>query len=878
VISNDQQTMCLVTSRVWLSLICLLALLSTIIKANLTCRFGPGCYYECHCEEGENGAYVPCDVDTGACPGDCDDGNPHNALFTDPGGGEDSLEPYWEGAWSGPACQTGNVAYQKTTQQSYVEDHHVSGLVVDGIISAQEDFCAMIQNPRDYYSVAWWVVDLHEDHVIQSVSLYSVEPNLGKMCPSIITVVDSAGASHTCAEPGASQDYAIMNVPCVTPIIGRHVNISRRNGAYADTIMQVCEVMVIGYVKKECPGYFGDFCNTTCNCLEPCDPETGHCPPGCTAGWRGDYCQDHCPDTTWGLDCAEQCLCTNDEEVCHHVTGACVSGCVENYVGTGCDTVLPHTSGSLTFAYVTEHEAANSPSLDSVGWTVTVSASSTFDTDHYLLQYLANNGTWITLLETTTALGTLTYIDDGQLKYYMMNELRLMPVITVEGVTYVGSTDVVLQVTPVCPDMTWGLNCQQPCRCANQLEVCNFTNGACASGCPDNYVGIDCSGELTVLTGVPVTTDMDIGTWLIQFTPWAEEDGGEEPAHYVLQLKADAETWQDFQLSHTLLMNLISSDVWQNIHEIPVTSNGTFIYVDSGHLRYNVINELRIAPVLMVGDQTYYGGADVFQLVPACPDSGTWGANCGQCLCSNATEQCNAITGACSSGCAENYVGTGCDGELPQLTGVPEFTYTSTDTWLVTFSPWTDSDVGDEPSYYLLQILDDTGAWLDLMQISHESLSGGSFVYIDDGYIVFDTTNELRVLPVLYHDGQDYPGTAVVVELIPNSDLSEVIAEGQNQAGKQGPAVTIVLLGLTTVSHLCQRVSSSGIWTLWCIVFIYNGTKFVMVVALLMLILHMIIAAMRLYASCTGKHRGRKSPVENTQASNTTGEQEELHH
>ena len=76
------------------------------------------------------------------------------------------------------------------------------------------------------------------------------------------------------------------------------------------------------------------------------------------------------------------------------------------------------------------------------------------------------------------------------------------------------------------------------------------------------------------------------------------------------------------------------------------------------------------------------------------------------------------------------------------------------------------------------------------MQISHDGLTGGSFIYTDDGYLEFDATNELRILPVLHHDGQDYPGTAVLLELTINGDPNAAwtgTGTAQNQGGTQSP-------------------------------------------------------------------------------------------
>ncbi|GBN73705.1 Multiple epidermal growth factor-like domains protein 10, partial [Araneus ventricosus] len=101
------------------------------------------------------------------------------------------------------------------------------------------------------------------------------------------------------------------------------------------------------------PGFYGLDCSSECLCnvsnTDYCDSETGLC--SCLPGWEGVFCEEACSNRSWGEQCNETCLCSDDVP-CHHVTGRCLcepgfqgyncsEECTPGFFGKDCEEVCP---------------------------------------------------------------------------------------------------------------------------------------------------------------------------------------------------------------------------------------------------------------------------------------------------------------------------------------------------------------------------------------------------------------------------------------------------------------------------------------------------------------------------------------------------------
>ncbi|NXD31389.1 PEAR1 protein, partial [Spelaeornis formosus] len=88
-----------------------------------------------------------------------------------------------------------------------------------------------------------------------------------------------------------------------------------------------------------CPaGTWGPRCNRSCDCAHgaSCDPQSGtcHCPPG----WQSPHCLQPCPNGTFGAGCGERCVCAHADG-CDPVTGQC--HCLPGWTGLQCKQGCP---------------------------------------------------------------------------------------------------------------------------------------------------------------------------------------------------------------------------------------------------------------------------------------------------------------------------------------------------------------------------------------------------------------------------------------------------------------------------------------------------------------------------------------------------------
>ncbi|ELT88268.1 hypothetical protein CAPTEDRAFT_209127 [Capitella teleta] len=120
-----------------------------------SCVFGDDCLFPCRCQD-----KAKCNSDMGTCS-ECMGGLPRPSNHPD------------RFNWGGAACQTGNVAYKKTTNQSGVYDGLVSSKGVDGLLGSHssQSNCAHPQNNGGV--AAWFYVDLGSVHQIHNVTVYN---------------------------------------------------------------------------------------------------------------------------------------------------------------------------------------------------------------------------------------------------------------------------------------------------------------------------------------------------------------------------------------------------------------------------------------------------------------------------------------------------------------------------------------------------------------------------------------------------------------------------------------------------------------------------------------------------------------------------------
>ncbi|XP_059173259.1 uncharacterized protein LOC131953868 [Physella acuta] len=112
----------------------------------------------------------------------------------------------------------------------------------------------------------------------------------------------------------------------------------------ATQILTLCEVEIYG--ERICaPGYFGLDCDQQCRCSdtsETCMSITGGCLSGCLSGYYGQGCQMECSPKKWGVDCLKTCspFCRHPED-CSRTNGSCYDGCQAGYGGPTCIDECP---------------------------------------------------------------------------------------------------------------------------------------------------------------------------------------------------------------------------------------------------------------------------------------------------------------------------------------------------------------------------------------------------------------------------------------------------------------------------------------------------------------------------------------------------------
>ncbi|ELU13795.1 hypothetical protein CAPTEDRAFT_198810 [Capitella teleta] len=193
-----------------------------------SCVFGHGCLLPCRCYGG-----AMCDPVRGSCPDSrCRLGVPR------PNNQPDTFN------WGGPACQIGNVAYGKVTEQSGVWGGFTSNYGVDGRLGSS---CAHLANLDGL--AAWYCVDLGSLHKIFNVVLYNAEygSEFQRMKDFSIRGGNFSDINQQteCAYYGETVQ-AGQSVTIECQVTARYVSF-RREGGNTINRVTICEFIVIGH-------------------------------------------------------------------------------------------------------------------------------------------------------------------------------------------------------------------------------------------------------------------------------------------------------------------------------------------------------------------------------------------------------------------------------------------------------------------------------------------------------------------------------------------------------------------------------------------------------------------------------------------------------
>ncbi|ELU02537.1 hypothetical protein CAPTEDRAFT_222497 [Capitella teleta] len=203
-------------------------------RSSAACVFGDGCLFPCRCNE------TACDPDTGSCSDStCQNGHPRPT--DDPG----------QFDWGGPACQIGNVAYGKPTNQSGLcVVGQISSLAVDGTLwkpDRTDASCAHSCSSDD--TATWFYVDLGSAHQLFSVIVFNTfHPGVSSTMQRFSIRVGNTSDLNEHVEcayqenPVAPGGNATLD--CHTA--GRYVSFRKTTGDFIYYVA-ICEMVVIGH-------------------------------------------------------------------------------------------------------------------------------------------------------------------------------------------------------------------------------------------------------------------------------------------------------------------------------------------------------------------------------------------------------------------------------------------------------------------------------------------------------------------------------------------------------------------------------------------------------------------------------------------------------
>ncbi|KAK2191678.1 hypothetical protein NP493_48g07064 [Ridgeia piscesae] len=285
------------------------------------CRFASrahnqgSCIFPCRCTQG-------CDIATGNClnSGKCIRDHPDNFQ------------------WSGKACQTGNVAYNKKASQSGEKTNiysrsYPASRAVDGNTDSylKHDHCA---HPmlNDTTTTAWWKVDLNGTYRLYSVVIYNRNSNIERLDGFTLSVGSSSQSDRLVqcgTHTGRVASSASVTTSCEA--VGRYLEFRRTRTTFQSHKTGLCEVVIIGHryiTCQHCPS------SSRCGDVTGCD--------ACEPGKQQPDCKKRCDDKTYGVNCETPCGHCKDSSPCDVVNGRCSNGCEDWYsLDDICKTFIP---------------------------------------------------------------------------------------------------------------------------------------------------------------------------------------------------------------------------------------------------------------------------------------------------------------------------------------------------------------------------------------------------------------------------------------------------------------------------------------------------------------------------------------------------------
>ena len=433
-----------------------LLIISSLTVSSGICFHG-NCGFTCHCaDERLCRDDVTCDCDEGSA----------------------------EVPWSGSGCQIGNVAFGKeaeiTNPRTSFNGTNVAENCNDGslVLEKFKDTCCGFKNETG----SSWILKLGRTFVIKNVLVYGSTDRFYSI-KKLGIYRKSQGRNDVCGITETTNEHP-KNISCSNKL-ATEIQLNK-------TVMQLldmCEVVVIGYEYKECEAldgeyYYGPGCLSKCNCPEQCDFITGECST-CKTGYH-QYNEGKCSECTpgrWGEQCNHKCNCKDEDEICDHLTGECkLSGCKPWYAHVGCDYRLARLRNAQIEVELSGTEV-----------NINITASVEYRSKEnivYQRRYRKDNN-WTnssttSLIPTNDTVSFNTRLPGGGKFNYTLCIVPYDTHVQMDG------ESACVSVFTDCQDYIYGDQCQYKYTCININEGCSKVDGKCKN-CEDHVVRDACT-------------------------------------------------------------------------------------------------------------------------------------------------------------------------------------------------------------------------------------------------------------------------------------------------------------------------------------------------------------------------------------------------
>ncbi|XP_035825887.1 multiple epidermal growth factor-like domains protein 10 [Aplysia californica] len=362
--------------------------------------------------------------------------------------------------WSGPSCQRENVVLGMPTDMK-TSDWSKGARAVDGDLGT----CVTSSSNR----TGWWRVDMLASRPVFFMEIFFANQTArpGRIRVHVSDYVDTFWGKPCTRIPAS---HKRSKYSCDLPSEGRYFGLINKLGQ-----ITLCEVFVF-----VCTPYtFGVDCSQECSCTDPtelCNAITGTCVSGCMDGWSGSSCTKPC-NGRYGRKCRHACGHCYGNQLCDHVTGICASGCAPGWTGVRCKQECGHGTYGVDCRHRCHHCLDNVTCLPQTGvcpwrcepgWT-----GDRCDTECSPGRY-----------------GQSCEFPCGQCYEGSVCDRR-------EGICPIGCEPGYegLFCTKVCSSGLWGPNCRYSCgQCANYS--CDRVTGHCdVMGCQHGWMGSRCDAK-----------------------------------------------------------------------------------------------------------------------------------------------------------------------------------------------------------------------------------------------------------------------------------------------------------------------------------------------------------------------------------------------